>query len=103
MVVMFNDEMILLSEEIVLDEYNQEEKIVTETKILCCKKSVTRSEFYLAKNADIKIDIVFIVNKFEFQNEKKLVYDGKTYEIVKTYELENELLELTCSECEVIE
>lgn len=103
MAVIFNDEIILLTENITLNEYHEEETVVTETKILCCKKSVTRSEFYFAKTADVKIDVVFIINVFEFQNERKLIYNNKIYEIVKTYELENGLLELTCSECEIID
>ena len=66
--------------------------------VLCDVESVGRSEFYAASTSDMNSEIVFKLNKYEYQNERFCEYDGERYRIIKTYK-DNatfEEIELTC-------
>lgn len=58
--------------------------------------NVRRNEFYAAAAVGMKPAAVFRVNEADYQGEKLLIYDGKRYRLIKTYQLPARQLELTC-------
>ena len=72
-----------------------EEKRLT---ILCCKRSVTRSEFYQANQVGLRPSLVVDVHSFEYDNQVVAEYEGKRYRILKTFPVDLEILELTLTE-----
>lgn len=61
------------------------------------EKQVWSSTFFQAAAVGMKAEKVLVIWKFDYENEKYLEYKGIKYEILKTYETEDEKLELTCS------
>jgi SPP1 family predicted phage head-tail adaptor len=62
----------------------------TDTVVTVCwaaLKSVSRSEYYAAAAAGINVDDIFEVSKIDYDHEvhDELEYDGKRYEIVRSY------------------
>ncbi len=62
----------------------------TDTVVTPCwakLKSVSRSEYYAAAAAGINVDDIFEVSKIDYDHEvhDELEYDGKRYEIVRSY------------------
>lgn len=66
--------------------------------VLCDVESVGRSEFYAAATSDMNPEIVFKLNKYEYENERLCEYEGERYRIIKTYKDNStfEEIELTC-------
>lgn len=82
----FDDEITLIGEPITsYDKEGNPIKKKKETTILCHKASITRSEFYNASVSDMKPQFLFIVNDFEYNNEKLIKYNGKTYHVLRTF------------------
>lgn len=78
-------------------------------------KSVGRTEYYEALRNDIQVSIIFVVDPDDFRlsereiqadgglkkiKASKVVYDGTTYRIRRTYKNNFGMLEMTCSEVE---
>ncbi|MEG1686635.1 MAG: phage head closure protein [Angelakisella sp.] len=61
-------------------------------------KTATRSEFYSAAAAGIEVAILFVVRSEDYQNERSVLYQGKEYNVVRTYQKDYGLIELTCSD-----
>lgn len=66
--------------------------------VLCDVASVGRSEFYAAATSDMEPEIVFKLNKYEYDNERLCEYEGQRYRIIKTFKDNStfEEIELTC-------
>lgn len=73
--------------------------IDTETlrQVFANKKSIKQSEFYQAAATGLKPEIMFEVRTDEYQDEKRLSYNNKEYNIIRTYDKNGELTELICS------
>lgn len=78
-------------------------------------KSVGRTEYYEALRSGIQVSIIFIVDPEDFKlsereiivddtaqkiRASKVIYDGATYLIRRTYRNNFGMLEMTCSEVE---
>ena len=61
-------------------------------------KSPTRTEFYQAMKAGLKASIVFKVYTDELCKASFVEYEGVRYEIKRTYRVDVNYTELTCSE-----
>ncbi len=61
------------------------------------KKSVKQSEFYNAANVSLKPELVFEVNSDEFNNEERVRFDGREYEIIRTFDSGEGIMELIVS------
>jgi len=68
-----------------------------ETTIFCSKKTVTRNEFYSAAQAGLKPEIIFVIHDYEYNSEEKVKFEGITYKVLRTYSIDFEEIELTCS------
>lgn len=97
--IMWTDECTLLKQkEIINEKYNYPENINIEKLVFCNVKSVKSSEFYKAQQSGYRAEKIFEVKKIDFDEEySNLVYDGKMFYIIRTYEVDNENIELTCS------
>lgn len=96
---MWNHEITLITKAITgQDELKQNLVEETETKLLCRRKSVTRSEFYQANQAGLRPSLVVEIRSFEYGNQEFAEHEGKRYRILKTYPINLEILELTLTE-----
>ena len=66
--------------------------------IFANEKSITRSEFYSAKQADVKADIVYEVLQPDYEGEMLLDCGGKRYSVIRTYKKGDDIIELVCSD-----
>ncbi len=69
------------------DENNMGDAIkkTNERSVLCDVKSVARSEFYQAAAQGLRAEMVFVVNKYDYQGEKEVVFEGKRYSVLRAY------------------
>jgi SPP1 family predicted phage head-tail adaptor len=94
---MFNDILFFPIVTFTKDELSQiEETEVFSRQVFCEKKSVPQSEFFQAGQSGIKASYVLIVNFYDYQNETKVKYCDKVYHIYRTYERQDEKVELYC-------
>jgi SPP1 family predicted phage head-tail adaptor len=70
--------------------------LVKRANIFAEKKSIKQSEFYQAMAQGLKPELTFIIRTIEYENEPMLEYNSKTYTIIRTYEKEDEFIELIC-------
>ena len=96
---MWNNEIILIAKKITgQDKLKQNITEEVKTKLLCRKRSITRSEFYQANQAGIRPSLVVDIHSFEYENQELAEFDGKKYRIIRTYPVDLEVLELTLTE-----
>jgi SPP1 family predicted phage head-tail adaptor len=71
-------------------------KSKTKREVFANIKSIGQSEFYQAQAVGLKPEIKFVIADYEdYQNEKLLEYDGKEYQVMRTYR-DGTKLEITC-------
>ena len=84
---------------------------ISTVEIFAEEKSVGRSEHYDAMRNGIRVDIIFSVDPEDFElgtvlvegkkvKPKRIIYDGTTYKIERTYKPDMHSLEMTCKEVE---
>ena len=77
---------------------------VTETArtVFCTVQSVTRREFYDAKNAGIQPEYVFVLALAEdYQGERVVRYKGQRFRVVRVYITSDDGIEITCERSDV--
>lgn len=72
--------------------------IETPRQVFANKRSVRQSEFYAAAMVGLRPEIMFEVRTIEYNGEEKLEYQGKRYDILRTYDKNGEITELVCTE-----
>lgn len=82
----FDHELILISVTPSENDIGDPIEIPTERAILCDVQSVSRSEHYAAAAHGIPPEIVFVVNKYEYEGEKDVKFQGNKYQVMRTYE-----------------
>jgi SPP1 family predicted phage head-tail adaptor len=65
-------------------------------QVFANKKSATRSEFYQAAAAGMKVDIVFEIRLVDYSGEKEIRYNSKRHKVIRTYETGGDNIELSC-------
>lgn len=93
---MLDDICYLVHEEIVKNEYYQEEVKETLREVYCKKSSITRSEFYSSGKQGMKPSFVLTVAKIDYEDEDEVQYNEKRYAIYRTYEVDADYIELYC-------
>lgn len=82
---MMNDEITLIrttqTENDMGDVINIEERNV----VLCEVESVTRNEFYNAAKVDMQPEIVFVINRYDYEGQSELEYEGELYDVIRSY------------------
>lgn len=75
-----------------------DEATETTRQIYCDVRSVTRTEFYRAKEIGIEPTYIFVLSNYaEYNGEKTAIYNGTRYRIVRTY-VNGDSVELTVEE-----
>jgi SPP1 family predicted phage head-tail adaptor len=59
------------------------------------KKSVRGSEFYQAAQADLRVESIFKISLFDYQDERYILHNDKYYSVVRTFET-GDFVELSC-------
>lgn len=93
---MYDHELILLGSGFTEDELGNQIPDDTRKSILCKVDSVGRSEFYSAASSNLRPEIVFTIHKYEYENERKIEFEGQKYSVLRTYATGFEEIELTC-------
>jgi len=70
--------------------------VETKRQVMADKQSVRQSEFYQAAIAGLRPEVMFVVRSAEYEGEAQLEYNGKRYNIVRTYDKDGEFTELVC-------
>ena len=83
--MLYQYDIYLLSEVIEYDDIGQEIKSWGKRKVLAKIESIKHNEFYNAQLAGLKPEIKFIIHEIEYFGEKKIEYNGKMYNIIRTY------------------
>ena len=93
----------------------QAEEHVEKVEVFAGKRSVGRSEYYAAASTGTRVTIIFVVDADDFKlsereitidgNTKKvkaskIIHDGTTYLIHRTFCKDSGLMEITCREVE---
>lgn len=79
-----------------LHEQNEVDEEFNE--VFCTYADLYSSEFYAAANTDFKINMILIIDGESYDGEKKLIYQDTRYTIVRAYQRDDGLIEVTCSE-----
>lgn len=68
----------------------------TKRQVFANKKSIRQSEFYQAQATGLRPELMFEIRTEEYQGEPSLEYEGKQYNILRTYDKNGEIIELVC-------
>ena len=93
---MYDHELILLGTGYTEDDLGNQIPNKTRKPILCKVDSVGRNEFYSAATSNFRPEIVFTIHKYEYENERKVEFEGKQYSVLRNYATGFEEIELTC-------
>lgn len=70
----------------------------TDTEVWANVKSATRAEFYAANANGIDVSMMFEVHAEDWGNQAQVVYDSKTYDVIRAYQKGLGVVELTCTD-----
>ena len=70
--------------------------VTAETEAFADKHSVKSSLFFAAQAAGKQLDVAFTIHIVDYAGQTELEYDGVLYEVVNTYELDSERIDLNC-------
>ena len=89
-----DDTIFLLSTTYEKNKYGQDIPQNTRRQVFCDRQSVSRNEFFNAGRNGLNPQYVFTVFKSEYEGETICEYNGKTYSIYRTYETDDDYIEL---------
>ncbi|MCA0754909.1 phage head closure protein [Paenibacillus sp. N4] len=96
--MMWRDVVGLIQEVLVPSPYGGSTKTDGQPReVFANAKSVKGVEFYQALAVGVKAEKIFEIRAAEYQDEPKLLHEGTTYHVVRTYSRDGELIDLTCS------
>lgn len=77
------------------DKYGVQSPSETKTQVFCRVRSVSASEFYTAGQQGYKPEYRIAVLAAEYNGEQVVEYRGALYSVVRTYNLNEDYVELT--------
>lgn len=75
--------------------YGEVVPLYTYKMVYADKQSVRQNEHYEAKQFGLKPELMFVIRSSQFNNEERIKYNLKEYEILRTYD-KGETIELVC-------
>lgn len=72
-------------------------EIKTKKQVYANETSVKRSEFYQAMQNGLRPEVIFEVKSIDYTDEKKIEWDSKEYNVIRTYSKDREVVELVCN------
>lgn len=98
---MWKDIITLRTEIVTQDDYGSPIVTYTDSEVWANRKSVKRSEFYAANANGIDLTVTFEVRVEDYDGQKNILFDGKEYTVVRTYQTGEGIVELSCSDKKV--
>lgn len=93
---MYNDEVQLISIAVSDDSLGNQIETNVPDVVLCKKKSVSQTEFYNAATSGMKPSLSLVVHTYEYSDQRKIVFNGEEFNVIRTYEESFEETELIC-------
>ncbi len=72
------------------------ETAAKESEVFADRHSVKSSLYFTAQAAGKQLDVAFTVHIVDYAGQTELEYNGSAYEVVNTYELDSERVDLNC-------
>lgn len=72
--------------------------VETRREVFVDKVSAKRSEFYAARQTGDKIALVLHVRGVDYEDETRVEYEGKPFDVLRAYTASGEIYELNCVE-----
>ena len=93
---MWDLEVSLLAEDGFTQEKGKINKTVkySETELLAYEKQIGRAELYYAGQSNTELTKIIVIHAFEYDNQQLVKIDGIVYQVINTYKISNEQLEL---------
>jgi hypothetical protein len=96
------DEIILIQETEVANRVNkngfpQKPKEKSRT-VFCNKKSVGYSEYFKSQQIGKVVEGKYEVHKVDYEGENTVEIEGKRFFVLKTYEIDNDIVEITITD-----
>ena len=93
---MWDLEISLLAEDGYVQEKGKINKTVkySETELLAYEKPIGRAELYYAGQSNIELTKIIVIHAFEYSDEQLVKINNTYYQIINTYKISNEELEL---------
>lgn len=89
---MYNELIYLRSYTETTDEYGITNRTVNDREKFAQLRSIGQSEFYQAQADGLKPTLKFVLADYlDYQDEKEVVYDGKIYNVLRTYRDHNKI------------
>lgn len=86
----------LLGKTITMNQLKQEVEVDTRTEIFAQKESISQSEFYKGGEAGLKPEFRLKTAIIDYNGEREVELDDKKYGIYRTYEPDQDYIELYC-------
>lgn len=95
---MYNDQLILISTQYRADNIGNQVEESKKRPVLCDVLTIGRREFYAAAATDLKPEIIFRMNKYDYDGEQFAEFNNDRYKVLRQYPVPNsyEEIELTC-------
>lgn len=95
--MLFRETIKLISVTNSINDIGDSVKLLTKsTDIFADKQSIRQSEFYQAAAVGLRPELTFIIRICEYNQQELLEFNNKIYKIIRTYEKDNEFIELIC-------
>lgn len=91
---MYEDIAYLISEVETTNDLGDTVLTPTDRLVYVNRSSVRQSEFYQAQAVGLRPEYMFEMRVSDYQDEPKIKYDGKTYDIIRTFEKNKDFIEL---------
>ena len=93
---MWDLEVSLLAEDGFTQEKGKINKTIkySETELLACEKQIGRAELYYAGQSNTELTKIIVIHAFEYSNQQLVKIDGIVYQVMNTYKISNEEIEL---------
>ncbi|MGD6832578.1 phage head closure protein [Sutcliffiella halmapala] len=82
----FDDELTLIDITFGENALGDPIKVEKRKDILCDAQSIQRTEFYAAAAHGLKPEYTFIVNKYDYQRQSEVEFDGVRYRVIRSYQ-----------------
>lgn len=86
----------LIGKTIIKNPLKQEVEIDTRTEIFAQKESISQSEFYKGGEAGLKPEFRLVTAIIDYNGEREVELDNQKYGIYRTYERDQDYIELYC-------
>ena len=93
---MWDLEVSLLAEDGFTQEKGKINKTIkySETELLAYEKQIGRAELYYAGQSNTELTKIIVIHAFEYSNQRLVKIDGIVYQVMNTYKISNEEIEL---------